>query len=109
MSFDNLPIPIYLALKEIWRNKMRYLLVSSVVALLTMLVLFIAGLTEGLGTGNRELLEKLPAELVVYQENIDLSIPSSKIPTSVLRRIKRVAGVKETGALVFSRVAIVLE
>ena len=42
-----------LSLKEIWRSKTRFLLVSLVVILITVLVLFIAGLSEGLAQGNR--------------------------------------------------------
>jgi hypothetical protein len=37
---------LYLTLKEIWRNKSRYLTFSLVIALITILVLFIAGLGE---------------------------------------------------------------
>lgn len=53
------PLALYLAFKEIWRSKGRFFLVSLVIALITVLVLFIAGLAEGLGAGNREYLEKL--------------------------------------------------
>ena len=64
----------YLSFKEIWHSKGRYLLIAMIVALITTLVLFIAALSEGLGSGNREYLEKLNGELVVFQENVDLSI-----------------------------------
>jgi hypothetical protein len=46
----------YLAFKEIWYNRSRYLLIGLIVALITTLVLFIAALAEGLGSGNREYL-----------------------------------------------------
>jgi putative ABC transport system permease protein len=49
---------IHLALKEVWRNRGRFLLFSLVVALITLLILFVAALGEGLGSGNREYLEK---------------------------------------------------
>ena len=48
----------YLAVKEVWRNRGRFLLVSLVIALITLLVLFIAALGEGLGNGNREYISK---------------------------------------------------
>ena len=38
------------------------MLISLVIALITVLVLFIAALSEGLGLGNRKYLEKLNAE-----------------------------------------------
>ena len=63
----------YLAIKEIWRNRGRFLLVSMVIALITLLVLFIAALGEGLGNGNREYISKLDAQLIVYPGEIRLS------------------------------------
>ena len=47
-------MPFYLALKEIWRGRGRFILFSAVIALITVLVLFVAALAEGSGraTGN---------------------------------------------------------
>ena len=55
----------YLTFKEIWRNRGRFLLFSLVIALITVLVLFISALADGLGSGNREYIEKLNGELLV--------------------------------------------
>ncbi len=63
----------YLAFKEIWRTRGRFMLFSMVIGLITVLVLFVAALAEGLGSGNREYLQKLTADLVVYQAAVDLS------------------------------------
>ena len=60
---QTLRLGAYLALKEIWRNKGRFLLISLVTALITLLVLFIAALGEGLGSGNREYLSKTGCRL----------------------------------------------
>ncbi|MBE0687533.1 MAG: hypothetical protein IH585_16200, partial [Anaerolineaceae bacterium] len=64
-------IASYLAIKEVWRNRGRFLLVSLVIALITLLVLFIAALGEGLGNGNREYLSKLDADMIVFQAKSD--------------------------------------
>lgn len=98
---------IYLAIKEIWRNKGRFLLFSLVIALITILVLFIAGLAEGLATANREYLAKLDAELLIFQEDVKLSTLSSRIGQKTLRQIKRVEGVSEVGPVGFSNATIV--
>ena len=58
-------VGIYLAWKEMWRNRGRFFLVSLVIALITLLVIFLAGLAEGLGAGNKEYLSKLGGELVL--------------------------------------------
>ena len=103
-----MPIAIYLAWKDIWRNKGRYFLISLVVALITTLVLFIAGLAEGLGSGNREYIEKLDADVLLYQANVDLSIPSSRLGWSKMREVRRVSGVANAGFIGFSNATIPL-
>src|SRR5512135_2193618 len=98
---------IYLSLKELWRLRGRFLLVSLVIALITLLVLFIAGLAEGLGAGNIEYLSKLNADLIVYQENSQLSIGASRIDRSKLPDFGRIAGVQAAGPIAFSSATIV--
>jgi len=97
---------IHLALREIWRNRGRFLLFSLVVALITVLVLFVAALGEGLGSGNREYLEKLNAELIAYENTARLSIASSRIGCEKRREIRRIEGVREVGSLGFASVSI---
>ena len=98
--------PFYLTLKEIWRNRGRFLLFSLVIALITLLVLFIAALADGLGNGNREYIEKLNGELSVYKSNVDLSIGASRLDRAQLRAIVRVPGVKDAGQASFSSVVL---
>lgn len=92
-------ISTYLAIKEIWRNRGRFLLVSLVIALITLLVLFIAALGEGLGNGNREYISKLDGELVVFQAKSDNLIAASRLGRDRLSSIRRVAGVSDAGML----------
>jgi putative ABC transport system permease protein len=97
----------YLAFKEIWHSKGRYLLIAGIVALITTLVLFVAALAEGLGDGNREYLEKLNGELIVYQEGVDLSISASRLGRSTLSQVRRVEGVADAGQVNFSATTLV--
>jgi putative ABC transport system permease protein len=97
---------IHLALKEIWRNRGRFLLFSLVVALITVLILFVAALGEGLGSGNREYLEKLNAELIAYQDTARLSIAGSRIGCEKRREIRRIEGVRDVGSIGFASVSI---
>jgi putative ABC transport system permease protein len=96
---QRLTLPVFLAFKEIARNRGRFLLVSLVIALITILVLFIAGLGEGLGNGNREYLAKLDAQLLVYQEKSDFLIAASRLPRARLNAIRRVEGVAAAGPI----------
>ena len=101
-------IPILLSFREMWRNRGRFLLFSMVIALITLLVLFIAALADGLGNGNREYLQKLNADLIVYKANVDLSIGASQLDRARLAEVKRVAGIKDAGQINFSSVVLVL-
>lgn len=96
----------HLAFKEIWRNRGRFLLFSLVIALITLLILFIAALGEGLGAGNREYLEKLNADLIVYQDTADLSIASSRIDCAIRNAVRSVEGVQDLGPIGFASVTI---
>ena len=92
----------YLSFKELMHNRGRFLLIASIVALITTLVLFIAALAEGLGDGNREYLEKLNGELIVYQDNADFSISASRLGRSTLAEVRRVDGIADAGQINFS-------
>ena len=104
----SLGLPAYLALKEIWRNKGRFLLVSLVIALITLLVLFIAALGEGLATANREYLSKLDANLLVYHDKTDYIIGASHLDRSLLSSIRQVAGVAEAGQIGFANADVLI-
>jgi putative ABC transport system permease protein len=97
---------LHLTFKEIWRNRSRYLLFSLVVALITVLILFVAALGEGLGSGNREYLEKLNGELVVYQDTARLSIPASRLECSTRNVLRGIEGVREAGSVGFATVSV---
>jgi putative ABC transport system permease protein len=101
-------MPIYLALKELWRNKGRFFLVSLVIGLITTLVIFVGALAEGLGAGNREYLQKLNGELIVYNKNADLLIGFSRLGRAKLAEIQRVPGVEDVGPISFSSVSVLL-
>ena len=99
-------LPVYLALREFWRNRGRFFLVSLVIALITLLVLFIAALGEGLGNGNREYLSKLDADLIVYQDKADLLINASRINRDRVAAVRRVDGVAKSGSIAVANATI---
>jgi putative ABC transport system permease protein len=104
---NNLTLAFYLALKEVLRNRWRFLLVSLVIALITLLVLFIAALGEGLANGNRQYLANLDAQLVVFLEKSDYVITSSRLDTNTDRAVRRVEGVTDAGPIYTSTTEIV--
>jgi putative ABC transport system permease protein len=102
----NNAVAIRLATKEIWRNLGRFLLVSFVIALITLLVLFLAGLGEGLANANKEYLSKVDADLILFQEKADLSVAASQLGQSLMNDIRRVPGVAEAAPIGFTNVFV---
>jgi len=98
---------VHLALREILRNWTRYLLFSLVVALISVLVLFIAALGRGLLGGISEYIEGLDADLLVYQDTARLVTSSSRVECETRGAIRNVEGVQDVGGLAFASVSIV--
>lgn len=103
----NLFLAIYLAFKEVWRNKGRFFLVALVIALITVLVLFIAALGEGLSNANRQYVANLDAQLVVFLEKSDYSITASRLEVNTVKAVRRVEGVLDAGPIYTSNSEIV--
>jgi putative ABC transport system permease protein len=104
---QNLSLAFYLAIKEVLRNRGRFFLVSLVIALITLLVLFIAALGEGLANGNRQYVANLDAQLIVFLEKSDFIISSSRLETNTARSIRRVDGVADAGPIYTSSTEII--
>jgi len=100
-------LAFYLALKEVLRNRGRFLLVSMVIALITLLVLFIAALGEGLANGNREYVANLDAQLIVFLDKSDYNISASRLDTNTARTLRRADGVADAGPIYTSNTQIV--
>ncbi len=97
----------YLAVKEVFRNKGRFFLVALVIALITMLVLFIAALGEGLSNANRQYVANLDAQLIVFLEKSDYLINASRLETNTVKSVRRVEGVADAGPIYISNSEIV--
>jgi len=95
-----------LAFKEMTRNVGRFASISSVIALITVLILFLSGLGEGLALGNRQFIERIQGELLVYQDTADLQIAASQFDRSIIASVRRVPGVEDVGAIGFSSTVI---
>jgi putative ABC transport system permease protein len=100
-------LAFFLAFKEVWRNRGRFLLFSLVIALITILVLFIAALAGGLATANKQFIEKLEADLLVFQADVNLQISASRLDKATLRDLRRVEGIAAAGPIGLSTAALV--
>jgi putative ABC transport system permease protein len=99
--------PFYLAIKELWHNRGRFILLSLVISLITLLVLFIAALGEGLANGNREYIANLDATLIIYREKSDYIIGASQLDAATLRAVRRVVGQRNAGPIYVSTTDVI--
>ncbi|MBK7318054.1 MAG: ABC transporter permease [Anaerolineales bacterium] len=104
---NNFFLATYLAIKEVIRNRGRFFLVALVIALITVLVLFIAALGEGLSDANRQYVANLDAQLIVFLEKSDYSITASRLETNTAKAVRRVEGVADAGPIYTSNSEIV--
>jgi putative ABC transport system permease protein len=104
---NNFLLAGYLAIKEVARNRGRFLMVALVIALITLLVLFIAALGEGLSNANRQYVANLDAQLIVFLEKSDYSITASRLETNTVKSVRRVVGVVDAGPIYTSNTEIV--
>lgn len=96
----------WLAVKEMVRNVGRFASISAVIALITVLILFLSGLGEGLAQGNRQFVNGVDAELLVFQRTADLQIAASQFDRGKVASIRRVEGVAAVGSLAFATTVV---
>jgi ABC-type oligopeptide transport system ATPase subunit len=97
----------FLSIIEIWHNKGRFFPFSLVIALITTLVLFVAPLTEGLTQANRQYLQKLNTDLLVFQQNTEFSFFTSQLDRLKLNSVNRVEGMQAVGPIDLSTATFV--
>ncbi len=100
-------LSLYLAVTEMARNKLRFVVVVMIIALITLLVLFTAALGDGLAQSASEYLGRLEADLIVFQADVEHQIPASRLGRSRLNAIRRVPGVAAVGPVGVSSATIV--
>lgn len=88
-----------LGLLELRRRPLRFAVAGSSLVLLTVLLLFIGGLLDGLYLGSTGLLRSQHTQLVVFSADARESIIRSRIDPQVRAQVEAVAGVKEVGGL----------
>ena len=70
---------MFVGIREITSAKGRFGLIAGTVALITLLVVVLTGLTAGLGKQNTSALEALDPKSVVFQDPDDISFTTSRV------------------------------
>jgi putative ABC transport system permease protein len=87
------------ALRELRRRPLRFLAVTSALTLLTVLLLFLGGLLDGLYLGATGALRAQRASVIVYSADANDSIIRSRIGPDTRAAVEQVEGVRATGGL----------
>lgn len=78
---------MYLGLKEMRHDKLRYGLLSGVLLLIALVVFMLAGLANGLANGNRQAVDQWHATNVYLNTNANQSLAASQLKLADQRRI----------------------
>ncbi len=88
-----------LGLVELRRKPGRFTAAPGALVLISLLVLFLGGLLDGLFLGSTGVLRAQPGELVTFGADSRLSVIRSRITPEVRQAVAGVPGVAETGGL----------
>ncbi|AXI00883.1 ABC transporter permease [Sporosarcina sp. PTS2304] len=86
---------MFLAWSEIKRNKLRFLLITSILLLVSFLVFFLSGLANGLASMNREAVDSWKADAILLTEESDKSLYQSALDKNLADEL----GVEETAVV----------
>ena len=88
-----------LGLIELFRKPARFGVAGASLVLLTVLLLFLGGLLDGLYRSSTGLLRSQPAELVVFSSDARESLIRSRIDPETRAQVEAVPGVRSAGGL----------
>ncbi len=86
---------MFLALKEFRHAKLRYALVTGVIAMVASLVFILSGLANGLAAGNSEAIESMEADRFVTAIGAELSFDRSRMSPDTVQAVMDADGVDE--------------
>jgi putative ABC transport system permease protein len=86
-------VAVFLALREMRRNTLRFVLLAGAVGLLVFVLLFFQSLSTALQTSISGAIERLDADVLVYSDRARRSVEGSVIPDGSLEAIGAVDGV----------------
>lgn len=88
-----------LGLRELRRKPSRFAVAGTMLVLLTVLLLFLGGLLDGLYLGSTGALRAQRAELVTFSDDARQSLVRSRIDPATRAEVERVAGVAQVHGL----------
>ena len=88
-----------LALKELRRRPGRFATATVIIALIAILLMFLASLLDGLIRSSTGAIRAQDADAIVYSSSAQASFPRSRIEVDVRRQIEALPGVDDVGGI----------
>jgi hemin transport system permease protein len=90
---------VRLALRELHRRPSRFLVATAILALISMLLIVLGGLLDGLTASSTGALRAQRSQLIVYSSDAEDSLVRSRITPDVRLEVERVAGARNVSGL----------
>lgn len=90
---------MFLALRELRHSKLRYLLITAVIAMVSSLIFLVGGLADGLATGNSQAIDAISADAFVTASGSENLLDRSLMDQDTLEAVRQVEGVSEAEPL----------
>lgn len=88
-----------LALRELHRRPSRFIVATAILALISMLLIVLGGLLDGLTASNTGAMRAQRGQLIVYSSDAENSLVRSRITPRVRLEVERVAGARDVAGL----------
>lgn len=99
---------MFLARKELWFSKRRFLLIGFIVTLITWLVFVLSGLGNGLSDLGTAVIRYSDMNVAVFQEESEFTLGKSTLPQKMVEEVKAIEGVDEAAPLATAAGSILL-
>lgn len=99
---------MFLARKELWFSKKRFLLIGFIIVLISWLVFMLSGLGNGLSDLGTATIRYSELELAIFEEESEFSLSKSTLTESLVEEIAQLEGVEEAAGIATAAGALVL-
>lgn len=99
---------MFLARKELWFSKRRFLLIGIIVVFITWLVFMLSGLGNGLSDLGTAVIRYSNMDVAIFQEDSEFALGKSILSQETVAQVEQVEGVDEAAGIITSAGAILL-
>ncbi len=90
---------MFLARKELWFSKKRFLLIGFIIVLISWLVFMLSGLGNGLSDLGTAAIRYSPMDLAIFEEEAEFTLSKSTLPGEMIDEVAGLDGVTEAAGI----------